>query len=113
MKKQNKIRKRADFVKVSRFDCSFRIRSIVVICGPNGLDNWRVGFTATKKVGNAVVRNHCKRRMRAVADQLIPKMGKDGIDYVFIAKAMTFGCEWKMLIKDTTAALLFLNRKVF
>ncbi len=49
----------------------------------------RVGFTCSKKVGNAVARNHAKRRMREVAQALLPSLGKPGWDYVLIGRAQT------------------------
>lgn len=47
----------------------------------------RVGFTCSKKVGNAVARNHAKRRLREVARLILPQHGKPGWDYVLIGRA--------------------------
>ncbi|CUH67103.1 ribonuclease P [Thalassovita gelatinovora] len=47
----------------------------------------RVGFTCSKKVGNAVARNRAKRRLREVARQILPDQGLEGWDYVLIGKA--------------------------
>lgn len=55
----------------------------------------RVGFTASKKVGNAVARNRAKRRLRALADEILARHGRPGWDYVLIARA------------DATATLSF------
>lgn len=52
-------------------------------------DQIRVGFTCSKKVGNAVARNRAKRRMREVARALLPILGKPGWDYVLIGRAET------------------------
>ena len=49
----------------------------------------RVGFTASKKVGNAVIRNRAKRRLRALAREILPKTGDTGCDYVLIARKTT------------------------
>lgn len=47
----------------------------------------RIGFTASKKVGNAVARNRAKRRLRALARAILPRHGQPGWDYVLIARA--------------------------
>jgi len=47
----------------------------------------RVGFTCSKKVGNAVARNRAKRRLRAVAREILPANGQAGWDYVLIGRA--------------------------
>lgn len=47
----------------------------------------RVGFTASKKVGNAVARNRAKRRLRALAREVIAAEGRAGWDYVLVARA--------------------------
>ncbi|MEL7468864.1 MAG: ribonuclease P protein component [Pseudomonadota bacterium] len=52
-------------------------------------DEVRVGFTCSKKVGNAVARNRAKRRLRAVASDVLPRAGKTGWDYVLIGRPET------------------------
>jgi len=47
----------------------------------------RVGFTVTKKIGNAVVRNRMKRRFRALARETLPEHGLRGADHVLIGRA--------------------------
>ncbi len=47
----------------------------------------RIGFTCSKKVGNAVARNRAKRRLREVARQILPDKGMKGWDYVLIGRA--------------------------
>ncbi len=71
----------------------------------------RAGFTASRKVGNAVVRNRCKRRLRAAAQALLPLYGRPGWDYVFIARAGTFRRRWTALLDDVRAALISVPQK--
>lgn len=65
----------------------------------------RVGFTASRKVGNAVVRNRAKRRLRAVAAQVLSNRGKSGMDYVLIARAVTATRPFAALLTDLEVAL--------
>ncbi|MDH7974814.1 ribonuclease P protein component [Sphingomonas sp. AR_OL41] len=47
----------------------------------------RIGYTVTKKIGGAVVRNRMKRRLRALARELLPESGVRGADHVLIGRA--------------------------
>jgi len=64
------------------------------------------GFTATRKVGGAVVRNRCKRRLREAARLLLPDHGRAGFDYVFIARQGTVARPWPRLLDDVKSALI-------
>ncbi|MEQ3628060.1 MAG: ribonuclease P protein component [Hyphomonas sp.] len=66
------------------------------------------GFTATKKIGNAVIRNRAKRRLREAARVLLPQHGKPGWDYVFIARMDTADIAWPRLLDDMESALISL-----
>lgn len=68
-------------------------------------DAVRVGFTATKRIGNAVVRNRAKRRLRAAAEAL-RDLAAPGCDYVFIARQDTAKAPWERLLDDVRTALL-------
>jgi ribonuclease P protein component len=65
----------------------------------------RIGFTASRKVGNAVARNRAKRRLRGVAAAILPGRGKPGTDYVLIARAGTIDRPYDALTADLAAAL--------
>ena len=69
----------------------------------------RVGFTATKRIGNAVVRNRAKRRLRALARTVLPQYGLPGYDYVFIARNNTHTRAYDTLLDDCSKALLSLR----
>ncbi|MCA8899969.1 MAG: ribonuclease P protein component [Hyphomonas sp.] len=66
------------------------------------------GFTATKKIGNAVVRNRAKRRLREAARLLLPRLGRPGWDYVFIARQDSADIGWDRLLDDMESALISL-----
>jgi ribonuclease P protein component len=70
------------------------------------------GFTATRKVGGAVVRNRARRRLREAARRLLPRHGLMGADYVFIARQDTAACAWTGLLDDMESALVSLGRRL-
>ena len=85
-----KILKRNEFLAISS---KFRVRTKGLNLqarkrsdvGTSSIRNLiRVGFTCSKKVGNAVRRNAAKRRLRHLARDCLPNMGKSGWDYILI-----------------------------
>lgn len=76
---------------------------------PEGL---RIGYTCSKKVGNAVARNRAKRRLRAVARAVLPGLGQLGWDYVLIGRAgETATRDFALLCEDLRSALLAIHRE--
>jgi ribonuclease P protein component len=70
----------------------------------------RVGFTCSKKVGNAVARNRAKRRLRAAARLVLPELGRDGWDYVLIGRPeATAARPFADLCEDLASALRALH----
>ena len=60
----------------------------------------RVGFTVTKKMGNAVMRNRIKRRLREAVRVVLPKHGVAGHDYVLISRNKALTCDFLELTRD-------------
>lgn len=66
----------------------------------------RVGFTASKKIGNAVARNRAKRRLRAAARAVLAQGARPGWDYVLVARPQaTIARPYADLLRDIAAAL--------
>ena len=73
---------------------------------PFEADLTRVGYTCSKKVGNAVERNRAKRRLRAAAADILMRSGRPGWDYVLIGKARrTIERPFPKLLDDVAEAL--------
>jgi ribonuclease P protein component len=105
--KIERLRKRADFVACARAP-SIAKGAVVVQARPRGDEAAlvRAGFTATKRVGGAVVRNRAKRRMREAVRLLLPGLAQPGFDYVFIARTGVVARPWPRLLDDVKSALL-------
>ncbi len=71
----------------------------------DGDDQLRVGFTVSRRVGNAVTRNRMKRRFRALAREIIPAQGYPGSDHVMIGRASGIERDYAALRQDLTRAL--------
>jgi ribonuclease P protein component len=65
----------------------------------------RVGFTVTKKIGGAVVRNRMKRRFRALAREIVPANGIPGADHVIIGRDKGIERDYALLRADLSGAL--------
>lgn len=108
------LNKRADFVRASNasrasapaFGVQGRLRA-----GTEAAGGIRIGFTCSKKVGNAVARNRAKRRLRAVARTVLPQAGLPGWDYVLIGRpGLTATHDFAAMQIDLRAALARLHR---
>ena len=70
----------------------------------------RVGITVTKKIGNAVVRNRCKRRLRALVRDVMPDAATAGTDYVLIGRSETPVRDFAVMQVDLSLAIARLAR---
>lgn len=68
-----------------------------------------IGFTATKKLGNAVIRNRCRRRLRAMCDNVVSQFTMQGVQAVIIARSESETTDFEKLSKDLRWALRRLN----
>ncbi|MBO6797715.1 ribonuclease P protein component [Maricaulis sp.] len=105
-----RLKKRREFLYVAKGEKAVRAGVVIQARRRDGSLHCGVGFTATKKVGNAVIRNRAKRRLRETARLLLPLHGQPGFDYVFIARAATPERDWSKLVDDVETALKRLAR---
>ena len=110
------LKKRADFLRAARGIRRVEGAITLETCPtpePEALQGrLRVGFTASKKIGNAVARNRAKRRLRAAASQLLPLLGRAGHDYVLVARGTTVARPFPALLSDITTALKAAHKKL-
>lgn len=120
-KKLTRLKKRTDFLRISAKKCSKVMDGFIIQVDNNPhIDNSdnlnalypRVGFTVSKKVGNAVKRNLVKRRLRSLADNLIKAEDFGGIDCVIIGRKPAIDIPFSKLAKDFYDALQVVLKKV-
>jgi len=99
--------KRADFLRIAR-GRRWTATGLVLQMAPHPDDEpreVRAGFTVTKKIGNAVVRNRAKRRLREAARAVLPLYATPGSDYVLVGREATLTRQFASLIEDLKQAL--------
>ena len=79
---------------------------------PDPISGSRFGFTASKKIGNAVCRNRAKRRLRALSHALDAPALRAGTDYVLIARQSVLGAEFASLAADLQKAMQAVHKKL-
>ncbi len=103
------LKERRDFLRVRQGQRA-RFPSLVLEAAPtpDGVpaeNTIRVGYTCTKRLGNAVRRNRIKRRLRAAARDVLSRMGQPGNDYVIIGKVETADLSFTQIVTDLEKAV--------
>ena len=106
-----RLRKRQEFLRAAR-GAKWVTPGLILQCWQRDDDNSsRIGFTVTKRVGNAVVRNRVKRRLREVVQQDKAHV-ETGYDYVVIGRKSTIDREFSELGQDLSGAFHGIHRKM-
>ena len=103
----SRLKRRAEFLAVAAVRRSSAQPGIVVqmLRGEDRINRIRVGFTASRKVGNAVLRNRARRRLRELARRILPSETVVSADFVLIARRETVDRPFCDLETDLRAAL--------
>jgi ribonuclease P protein component len=98
--------KRADFLAANRGKRA-PMPGFVLLVRPRGDEDQtvRVGYTVTKKIGNAVVRNRMKRRFRALVRDTFPESAIPGADHVLIGRSSGIERDYASLSSELKRAL--------
>jgi len=108
------LRKRKDFIAI-RAGRRQHSPSFVLQIRERGEDNLsaegvRIGYTVTKKTGNAVERNRIKRRMRAAVHQIMQIYARRAHDYVLIGKRAALNTEFETMVGELGSSLSRVHR---
>lgn len=109
-----RLRKRQEFRSISADHVAAHASTLVIQCRkhPTQTKEVGIGYTVTKRVGGAVVRNRVKRRLRAIEKTIMMPLTLLGYNYVVIAKPAIITIPYEQLGKDMQYALKKLHHKM-
>lgn len=100
-----RLKRRREFLRVQAAGRKTAQPGLVLQAAPGEGGTVRVGFTVSRRVGNAVTRNRVRRRLKAVAAEVLPRGARDNHDYVIIGRAGSIDRAYDALRRDLETAL--------
>lgn len=101
----HRLKRRREFLRVQASGRKAAMPGLVLQAAARDDDALGVGFTVSKRVGNAVTRNRVRRRLRAAAAEILPQGAATGCDYAIIGRAGSVDRPYDALRRDLVAAL--------
>ena len=111
MDKENKIKKRKQFNFIFGHGQAVHSKTLTLVFTKAKNKAYKIGFSASKKIGNSVVRNRARRRMREAArknEQLFDK----NVCYIFVAKEAVVDASFETIVSDIQLLISKANLKV-
>ncbi len=107
------IKKRKDFLRAAKAETvifhNVLLQAAHTLSAPDAQPA-RIGFTATKRLGKAHIRNRTKRRLRAVVREIYEKYALPDTDYVLVGRYDTYCCPFENLRSDVIRAFKKINK---
>jgi ribonuclease P protein component len=110
-----RLKRRCEFVAVAATGRRWVTPAFVLQVGPRATDldvAIGLGFTASRRVGNAVARNRARRRLVEAARKVLPGAAEPGYNYVLVARPVVLTCPFDRLLSDLTLAFARVTRQV-
>ncbi|APG62394.1 ribonuclease P protein component [Sphingorhabdus lutea] len=105
------IKKRPDFIKANRGMKYVTPAFILLVLYRGHHAPKRIGYTVTKKTGNAVARNRIKRRFRALCHEILPHHGMAHCDHIMIGRKEALTRDFTQMANEMRTALAYIARK--
>ena len=111
--RNGRLRRRSEYLRVARSGRKWVATGLILQASPcstetrhvDGAAGLWVGFTVSRRVGKATKRNRARRRLRAAAAAVLPRLAAAGHEYVLIGREATLTRGYAALIADLEAAL--------
>lgn len=114
MQKIEVLKKRKDFIRVAK-GVKAIFPTLILMAAPSLCEEEcrpKVGYTTTKKIGKANVRNKARRRMRAAVAEIFPKYAKNNTEYVLVGRWNTAICPFSLMKKNLKKALFVVSKEL-